>query len=372
MSTTAPADVLILGGGIAGYTCATTLRDLGYDGAITIVERDVSCSDHPPLSKSVLVNGAARSDLDLATHERLAERRITVSAGIAASEITSAGAVLADGRVLTAEALVVAVGAVARRPPITGADDPRVVTLRDFDDAMRIRAAAGPDRTVLVLGGGFVGAEVASALRALDTTVVLVDPQENPSAHVLGETLAGWLAAMHVAHGVDVRTTTVSSVHASADRLTVALANGDVVEADLVVAGLGVEPVVLPGTNLVKPAGGIVIAASAHWDEARRDGMDAAARLLGQEPAPRGADWCWTDRYGAHIEMVGDLVADGIDVTRPGIAVFRVAGDRLVGAASIDDPMTIRAAQRIIDRGIPVEAAVLADPTVPLRRMLRS
>ena len=371
MSNTTPADVLVIGGGIAGYTCAITLRDLGYDGAITIVESDASCSDHPPLSKRVLMNGAARADLDLATPERLEELKITVLAGVAAIEITSAGAVMADGRVLTAEAVVVAVGATARRPTMPGADDPRVVTLRDFDDAMRIRAAAGAGRTVLVLGGGFVGAEVAAALRALGTTVILVDPHETPGAYVLGDTLAGWLNVMHVTHGVDLRTTTVSSIDASGDLLAVALANGATVAADLVVAGLGVEPRVLPGVELVEPAGGIVIAASAHWDAARLDGMDAAGSLLGRDPAPRGAEWCWSERYGSHIEIVGDLVGAGVDVIRAGTAVFRVAGDRLLGAASIDDPMTIRAARRIIDRGISVEPSVLADPTVSLRQMLR-
>ncbi|WP_458041984.1 MULTISPECIES: NAD(P)/FAD-dependent oxidoreductase [Bacteria] len=371
MSDTAPADVLIIGGGIAGYTCATTLRDLGYVGAITIVESDASCSDHPPLSKSVLVNGATRADLDFAPLERLAELKITVLAGVAATEITPAGVVLSDGRVLAADALVVAVGAAARRPMMPGADDPRVVTLRDFDDAMRIRGAAGPNRTVLVLGGGFVGAEVAAALRTLDTPVVLVDPHEMPGAHVLGDTLSGWMHAMHVTHGVDLRTTTVSSIDASGDLLEVTLANGETVAADLIVAGLGVEPRVLPGSELVEPAGGIVLAATAHWDAARLDGMDAAARLLGQAPAPRGAEWCWSDRYGSHIEIVGDLVGEGADVIRPGTAVFRVAGDRLLGAASIDDPMTIRAARRIIDRGVSVEASALADPTVSLRQMLR-
>ncbi len=371
MSATTPADVLILGGGIAGYTCATTLRDLGYDGAITIVESDASCSDHPPLSKSVLVNGAVRADLDFATPERLAELKITVHAGVAATEITRAGAILADGRVLTADALVVAVGAVARRPAMPGADDPRVVTLRDFEDAMRIRSAAGPGRTCLVLGGGFVGAEVAAALRGLGTTVVLVDPHENPGAHVLGDTLAGWLHAMHDTHGVTVRTTTVSSIDASGDRLAVALTNGETVLVDLVVAGLGVEPRVLPGVEFVEPAGGVVLAATAHWDTARLDGTDAAARLLARDPAPRGAEWYWSDRYGSHIEIVGDLVGEGVDVIRPGVAVFRVEGDRLLGAASIDDPMTIRAARRLIDRRIPVDPSALADPTVSLRQMLR-
>nr|WP_243845278.1 oxidoreductase C-terminal domain-containing protein [Microbacterium halimionae] len=104
--------------------------------------------------------------------------------------------------------------------------------------------------------------------------------------------------------------------------------------------------------------------------------MDAAALLLGTTPALRGTPWFWTDRYGHHIEVVGDLANAGltgaaIDIIRAGTAVFRVDGDLLLGAASIDDPMTVRAARRIIDRGVRVDRDVLADPSVSLRRMLR-
>jgi NADPH-dependent 2,4-dienoyl-CoA reductase/sulfur reductase-like enzyme len=378
VSSDAPADVLIIGGGIAGYTTAMTLRDLGYGGEITIVEHDPSCGDHPPLSKNALVDGSARVDLDFASPARFAELNITVESGVAATAVTAAAATLSDGRMLTAAALVVAIGAEPVRPQVPGADDPRVVTLRGYDDAMRIRGASGPGRTVLVLGGGFIGAEVAASLRALGTTVVLVDPHELPGAGVLGETLAGWMRAMHLANDVDLRATTVTSIDQvpSADgRLAVSLADGTSVVADLVVAGVGVRPRELPGIELVEPAGGIVLAPTAHWDAARLDGADAAARLLGRAPEPRGTDWYWTDRYDAHIEIVGDLVgteSSGADeIVRPGVAVFRVAGDRLLGAASVNDPNTVRAARRIIDRGVGIDRTALADPSIPLRQMLK-
>ncbi|CAH0239319.1 MULTISPECIES: FAD-dependent oxidoreductase [unclassified Microbacterium] len=369
-----PSDVLIVGGGIAGYTTATTLREFGYDGPVTIVERDAACSDRPPLSKRVLLEGSPRSEIDFATPERLAELRITVIAGVSATAVTTAGVLLSDGRVLRADSTVIAIGAEARRPSMPGAADHRVTTLRGYDDAMRIRAASGPGRTVLVLGGGFIGAEVAASLRTRQTSVVLVDPHEIPGARTLGTTLAGWLRDMHVAQGVDLRATTVSAIHGDengAGPLSVALADGSVVEADLVVAGLGVAPQALPGIDLVPLSGGIVLAPTAHWDDARLDGADAAARLLGRDPQPRGAGWYWTDRYGSHIEVVGDLTGRGEDVRRARTSVFRIEGDRLMGAASIDDPMTVRAARRIIDRGVRVDPAVLADPAVSLRQMLR-
>nr|WP_260149095.1 oxidoreductase C-terminal domain-containing protein [Microbacterium endophyticum] len=120
-----------------------------------------------------------------------------------------------------------------------------------------------------------------------------------------------------------------------------------------------------------------MISPSHHWDAARLDGIDAAALLLGNSPAVRGAPWYWSDRYGHHIEVVGDLVGNGssgapFDVVRPGNAVFRVDGDVLLGAASIDDPMTVRAARRMIDRRVQVDREALADPSLSLRRMLRA
>lgn len=374
MSAAAPADVLIVGGGIAGYTTATTLRALGYTGAITIVEHDPSCGDHPPLSKNALVNGASRADLDFATPERFDELGIAVESGVAATGITADGVSLADGRVLSAAAIVVAVGAEPSRPTVPGAHDPRVVTLRGYDDAVRIRAAAGPGSTVLVLGGGYIGAEVAASLRLLGAAVVLVDPHELPGAAVLGETLAGWMRELHTTNGVDLRTTMVSSIEPGSTSdapLRVTLGDGTTVAADLVVAGVGVSPRTLPGIELVEPAGGTVLAPTAHWDAARLDGADTAARLVGRDPEPRGAAWFWTDRYDAHIEIVGELVGDGEEVVRPGVAVFRVDGDRLLGAASVNDPNTVRAARRIIDRGVAVDRAALADPSIPLRQMLR-
>ncbi|MGZ0712809.1 FAD-dependent oxidoreductase (plasmid) [Coraliomargarita sp. W4R53] len=379
MSGDPPKDVLIIGGGIAGVTTATTLRALGYLGAITLVEAEPRCTDHPPLSKRVLVAGCALEELDLLTDERATELDIRIVSGRSAIRVDAVAgrAELADGSYLSAEAIVVAIGAEPNRP--VSLDDPRLVTLRGYGDAMRVRAASGPGATVLVWGGGFIGAEVAASLSGLAGRIVLVDPHETPGSHVLGATLAGWLHDMHVVHGADVRQTRVDAIVAEESRncLMVSLADGTNVAADVVVAGVGVTPRVLPGAEQLSLPRGLCIAAQDHWDAARLDGQAAAVRLIRQDPQPRGAAWYWTDRYDHHVEVVGDLVSVGasgaaIDVVRPGKAVFRVDGDVLLGAASIDDPMTVRAARRIIDRGKPVDTKALADPSISLRQMLRN
>ncbi|MBA8815251.1 pyruvate/2-oxoglutarate dehydrogenase complex dihydrolipoamide dehydrogenase (E3) component [Microbacterium halimionae] len=381
MSIREPGDVLIVGGGIAGVTTATSLREGGFHGGITLVEATPACTDHPPLSKRALVEGATRGELDLLTKERAAALNVEVVVGVEVVSVDASAhtVLLADGRVMTAEAIVVAVGAEPKHPVGYG-DHPRVMTLRGYDDAMAIRAVAGAHSTVVVGGGGFIGAEAAASLRESGSRVVLVDPHEVPGSHVLGDTLARWLHAMHSEQGVEVRHTridaVVSDAHDDNAPMQVALGDGSTVAADLVVVGVGVTPRVMPGAERLVAPFGISIEASDHWDAARLDGMDAAALLLGTTPALRGTPWFWTDRYGHHIEVVGDLANAGltgaaIDIIRAGTAVFRVDGDLLLGAASIDDPMTVRAARRIIDRGVRVDRDVLADPSVSLRRMLR-
>src|SRR5690606_27664266 len=124
----------------------------------------------------------------------------------------------------------------------------RVLTLRTYRDVTRIREAATPGARIVVLGGGFIGAEAAASLRALGCEVVLVDRNPVPGARVLGEVLAGWLHGLHAAAGVDVRVTGIDSVEPAPAGLTVRLTDGTSLEAALVVAGVGMLPQVpLPG-----------------------------------------------------------------------------------------------------------------------------
>ncbi|MBO9577955.1 MAG: oxidoreductase [Microbacteriaceae bacterium] len=197
-------------------------------------------------------------------------------------------------------------------------------------------------------------------------------------------------------------------VPAPGRRATAVLNDGGRIEVDAVVLGVGI----LPGTELAEAAGlevddGIVVDArfrtsvagvyaigdvarpravdgslprrDEHWEAARLDGEALAAILLGQEPAPRGAGWWWSDRYGVHVEGVGRMDGDGEIVLREPVdagggypVAFLLAGGRLAGAVSIDEPNAVRAARRLIDQGVPVTATLLADPSSSLRDLLRA
>ena len=407
----APASVAIVGGGIAGVTTARELRGGGFDGSITVVEAGPACYDRPPLSKAAFVDGASLDSLRFATAEEFAAQRIEVVTGNRAIGLAAPGerdgrVTLDDGGTLEAAGIVLATGARARRPAFPGADLPAIGVLRDYADASRLRAAAHPGSTVLVVGAGFIGAELASGLLALGAGVVLADRNAVPGARVLGATLATQLHAMHAAHGVDVRIASVIGAEAADDRVLVRLDDGSTVTADAVVVGVGIEidtslaeaagaevdggivvdeagRTSVPGIWAVGDAtrrrlpGGDLAFGAGHWEAAVLDARGTASAILGGEPAARGASWFWSDRYGIHLEVVGRLVGDGEEVVRraePGrpAAVLRVADGRLVGAASIDDPNTVRAARRLIDQRVPVTTTALADPAVSLRDLLRA
>lgn len=401
--------VVIVGGGLAGYSAADALRELGHPASITIIDREPMLYDRPPLSKDFLTGRIGREGLAFSSETRLAERAITVVSGTEAVDLDVAGArpavVLSDGTVLEADTVLLATGGRARRLSLPGAEDHRVLVLRTLADAEALRDAARPGARVLIVGAGLIGAEIASALRELGAQVTLVDPVEVPLVPAVGETVAALLHGMHSDRGIRVVHGGIDAV-TPGDVLTVQLSNGERIDVDLMLVGVGIEP----NTELAAGAGldvdngvlidshhrtsspGVYAAGDSarhrdpdgtlrrreeHWEAAQLGGRAAAAAMLGLEPSAPGAPWFWTDRHGAHLEAVGRLTGPGETVIRPGgpagiPTVFLVDDGLLVGAVTVDDSMTVRAARRLIDQRIPVSADELADPSVSVRGMLRA
>ncbi len=402
--------VLVVGGGLAGFTTAQELRRRGFAGALTIVDPDPVPYDRPPLSKEYLAGTAPAEKLAFAAASWFAEHAVDLVAGRAVGLDADAGRVtLADGRVLAADVVVLATGGHARRLRIPGGDLPGLHVLRTKTDADALRPFLAPGRRLAVIGAGLIGAEVASTAVKAGADVTLIDPVEIPLVPAVGQSVAAALQAMHAEHGVHVVCGQTTAIEPARDVWRVVIDEGAAhggfdVEADAVLIAIGL----IPDVELAVAAGldvdnGVLVDAGQrtshprvyavgdssrtrtpegdllhrheHWESAVHSGQRAAAAVLGQEPPPGTAPWMWSDRYGVHVEAVGSL-ASGHAVTRERegrlVADFRLDDDhRLLGAAAIDGGHTIRAARRMIDRGIAVDPDLLADPTVDLKKLAR-
>ena len=384
-------DIVIAGASLAGARAAETLREEGFGGSIRIVgEEDRPPYDRPPLSKQVL---AGEWDADRATIpvpvddldvEWLLGRRAS-SLDVADRRIGLDG-----GDALDFDGLVIATGARPRRLPGTeGLAGVHVV--RTLDDSLGLRADldAAPDR-VVVIGAGFIGAEVAATCRGLGLAVTMIEAMPVPLVRALGEEMGAACAEIHRDHGVDLRLGVgVAGLRGDQRVEAVELADGTVVPADVVVVGIGVVPntewlegsgltiadgVVCDETCLAAP--GIVAAGDVarwpnprfgvdmrveHWDNALDQGAAAARRLLaGDEggvpyaPVP----WFWSDQYDRKIQLAGRPAPDdevrvviGSVEERRFVALYGRAG-RLVGVLGMNRPRHVMQFRMKIEDGI--------------------
>jgi 3-phenylpropionate/trans-cinnamate dioxygenase ferredoxin reductase component len=399
--------IVVIGGGIAGVSTVGALRAGGFDGELTLVDAGELPYDRPPLSKEFLKGDRDIKQIALQPEQWYVEHSVRLLNRTTATAVRpGTGRVeLSDGSALPADRVVLATGGRAARPLIPGGASDRVHVLRTAQDAERLRAALVPGATVLVVGAGLIGAEVASAALDLGCRVVLADPVRGPLATVLGDGIAGWLHDVHDQRGIETVHAAVGSFREIPGGIEATFSGQDPPRrADVVLLGVGM----VPETSLAENAGldlnrgvivddgqvtstpailavgdparirrhGVLLPRAEHWEAAQHDGLRAAASILGR-PGPAGtAPWFWTDRHGLHVEAVGEMAAADTVTLRgrlgePPFAAFGLRGQRVVAAVSVNDSAAVRAARRLIDRSIPVDPGRLADITTDLRKLLR-
>jgi NADPH-dependent 2,4-dienoyl-CoA reductase/sulfur reductase-like enzyme/nitrite reductase/ring-hydroxylating ferredoxin subunit len=329
----APASVVIVGGGGAGLAAADTLRREGYDGPVTILSADESPPyDRPNLSKDYLAGTASDEWMPLRSPEYYSDRRIelALNSRVASLDTRQKRLQTENGRTYDFDRLLLATGADPVRLPIPGADS-QISYLRTYADCRALVARAASAKQVVILGGSFIGLEVAASLRQRGIAVHLVARDRLPLERVMGAEIGRFIRGLHESHGV------VFHLQDTVTRLeghTAVLESGITVAADFLVLGVGVRPLValaeraglkvergvVVNEYLETSAPGIFAAGDVarwpdvrsnelvrieHWVVAERQGQIAARNILGRRERFVAVPFFWTRQYGVAIKYVG-------------------------------------------------------------------
>ena len=404
--------IVIVGAGHAGGSAAALLRQYGFDGEVVLIgEEPVAPYQRPPLSKALLKGEGEEEDLLLRPADFYVEQNIELRLGQTVTAIDRAGktVVLADGETVPYDSLILATGSTARKLDVPGADLASVLELRTLADGRKLRAAIRPGCRLVVVGGGYVGLEVAASARALGAEVVVVEREVRLLARVASDVLADFMHAAHTRHGVTILAgCTVTAFQPGEDGsvASVTLDDGQSLPADLVIVGVGgVACEGLGAAAGLTCDGGVVVDETARTsdpdiyalgDMTRRpvpvhDGRvvrlesvpnaleqakQAAAALTGRNPPPPEVPWFWSNQYDLKLQMAG--LSNGADhkVVRyladgAGLAVFHLAGDRLLCVEAINAPAEFMGGRLLIGKATPVDPDKLADPTVSMKAVAK-
>jgi 3-phenylpropionate/trans-cinnamate dioxygenase ferredoxin reductase subunit len=398
--TQAPRAVTVVGASLAGWNAAGALRREGFDGPVTLIGAETHPPyDRPPLSKQVLAGDWEPERAALTDPEELEEDGIEARLGVRATalDLDARRLTLHTGETVEFDGLVIATGARCRTMPgIEGIGGVHV--LRSLDDCLALRAdfEAAPQR-VVVVGAGFIGAEVAATARGRGLDVTMVEALPTPLSRVLGDEMGEVCAEVHRDHGVDLRTAVgVERVSGDGRVERVTLSDGSTIDADVVVVGIGV----IPNTEWLDGSGlevddGVVCDASClaadrvtaagdvarwpnelfgetmrveHWDNAAQQGAHAARRLLDAAVGPfTPVPWFWSDQYDRKIQLAGRVrgddevrvVAGSVDERRFA-AIYGRAG-RIVGVLGFNRPRHVMRYRALIEQGAGFDEALAAE-----------
>ncbi len=399
---------VIVGGGVTGASAASTLRGEGFDGEILLVgdEPDLPY-ERPPLSKEWL----ARTEPPLVVYPEdwYADNAVELLTGtrVTALDRSEREVTLSGGATLGFDALLIATGGQARRlPGLSDVCEDRVHHLRTRADSDALRSRLTPGERLVVLGGGFVGCEVAATARKLGVEVTILEMAAAPLERALGTELGGLFAGIHRAAGVDLRCgERVESVARTGDGLVVHTDRGALECSTLLVAAGLVRDTEMWAAAGVPCADGVLVDAGCrtgvpgvfaagdvvahdhprygrlrveHHDSAVRQGAVAARNMLGAGAEFDEPHWFWSDQYDHTLQSYGGVGEPDLDETvirgRPeegSFVRFGLSAGRVVSVLGLNRRAEVMAGRRLVLSGHPVPAEQLRDESVDLRRLLR-
>jgi 3-phenylpropionate/trans-cinnamate dioxygenase ferredoxin reductase subunit len=399
---------VIVGAGLAGDRAAEALRAGGFAGEVVLLGGEEHRPyERPPLSKDYLQGSSGRDAVHVHSAEWYGENDVALRTGavVTAIDRDAAEVVLADGEHVAYERLLLATGSSARRLPVPGAELDGVLHLRTLDDSDRLRTAILSAARVAIVGAGWIGLEVAAAARLAGAEVTVLEAAEQPLLAALGPRIGAVFGELHREHGVDLRlgVQVAEIVGEGGVARAVRVADGGLVEADVVLVGIGAAP----NIGLAEAAGleiedGVVVdehlrtsdprihAAGdiaaiwypalgrrlrvEHWATAEYSGPAAARAMLDASAASYDQlPYFFTDQYDLGMEYTGyagpgeadELVVRGDLASREFVAFWLRAG-RLLAGMNVNVWDVTEDIDRLIRAGRPLEAGRLADPAVPL------
>ena len=394
-----PERVVIVGAGQAGAQVAVSLRQLGFGGKITLLSEERQPPyQRPPLSKAYLSGEMPLERTWLRSEGYYAKHGIDVCLGVRVAQILrdERAVICEDDRQLNYDALVICTGTAARRLPVPGVDLPGVFYLRTLADADRIKAAVHHGVTAVIIGGGYIGLEVAASLRKLGCTVTVVEALERAMNRVVALPVSSFFAAEHARRGVAIVTSAaVALLEGDAHVERVVCVDGRVFSADLAVIGIGA----VPNDELAREAGlevanGVVVDAFGRTSDpaifaagdvtnhpnalfARRLRLEsvhnameqakAVARAIAGQPQPYAdVPWFWSDQYDLKLQIAGvgdpddELIIRGDPESRA-FSCLHLRGGRLVAIDCINRGGDFLAAKKLIAEARAVDRAQAAD-----------
>ena len=397
---------VVVGAGHAGGRAVEAMRRAGFDGNIVLAGTESHLPyERPPLSKEVLAKDKDLGFCLTNSKDWYADNKIEVMLGdpVRALDLGRRLIVLDGGREVAYSRLLLATGARVRRLTLAGDDLAGVHYLRSIDEALALRRDLREGAKIVVVGGGFIGLEVAASARGHGCAVTVLESMPALLGRMAAPGIAKFVEELHRRNGVDVRTgVSVTALEGGAGVERVVLADGEALQADAVVVGIGV----VPNVELAEAAGietdnGILVdefcrTSDRHvyaagdvtnhynplfgkrmrlesWQNAQNQAIAAAKVMCGGGEAFAEVPWLWSDQFDLNLQIAGLATDSDETISREGedgFIKFLRAGGRLLGAIAVNQSRDMRAARILIAKRPDVPAADLADATIPLRKLI--
>ncbi len=398
--------MVIIGAGMAGHRAVISLRANGYDGAITLIgEEQLLPYDRPPLSKSAITDESAPAPVWLLDASIAASLKCQTILGTEVKVINrSAKSVSTSAGDIPYSKLLIATGAKPRKLNAPGGE--HALLLRNFEDAVALRERFQPGKNIVVIGGGFIGLELASSATKRGCNVTVIEAQPRILMRGVPEEIANIVHGSHVAAGVNMQ---IGKGVKSLQQHSVTLSDDSIISADTIVAGIGAAPEI----RIASDAGltidnGIAVSATLQtsdpdiyaagdccsfihphykkrirleaWRNAQDQGNIAAENMAGGRKSYAAIPWFWSDQFDLSLQIAGLAQEGPVTVTRriseTSMLLFHTAQDgRLMGASGIGPGNSIardiKLAEKLIAKGAAPAAAQLEDPNVQLKTILK-